>query len=91
MKMLVFCLRDSAAECYLEPRYARTRAEIIRSLAEAVKSADSDLGRHSEHFSLFEIGSWDSDTGLVSSHLSPVLVINAWELKPGSVALEAVN
>lgn len=80
MKMLVFCLRDSAAECYLEPRLARTRAEIMRSLAEAVRG-DSDIGRHAEHFSLFEVGSWDSDTGLVTSHNSPLLVINAWELK----------
>jgi len=81
MRMLVFCLRDSAAECYLEPKLARTRAEIIRSLGEAVRNADSDLGRHSEHFSLFEVGAWDSETGLVYSHGAPQLVINAWELK----------
>lgn len=90
MKLLVFSLRDSAAECYLEPRMARTRAEIIRSLSDAVKGGESDIGRFAEHFSLFEIGSWDSDSGLVSSHLSPVLVINAWELRAPK-ALEVVS
>jgi len=81
MKELVFSLRDSQAECYGQLMFARTRMEIMRSLARAVNSgADSDVCNHPEHFTLFEVGSFDRQSGQLVAHEGPVFVIGAWEL-----------
>lgn len=81
MKMLIFSVRDSAAEYYQEPVYARTRAEIIRSLQHEISKDGSPFGRHAEHFSLFELGSFDTDDAAILLHNAPQLVINLWDLK----------
>lgn len=81
MKLLIFSIRDSAAEYYQNPVFARTRAEIIRSLALAVSEDGNALGQHAEHFSLFELGSFDALSGVILLHQAPELVINVWDLK----------
>jgi len=81
MKMLVFSVRDSAAEYYQEPVFARTRAEIIRSLQNALGDPKAPFSQHAEHFALFEVGTFDTDTGMLVAHNAPVLVVGVWDLK----------
>jgi len=81
LKLLIFALRDSCAEYYTNPIYARTRAEAIRSLGLAVNDGQSDIGGHPEHFSLFELGSFDPENGRIEVHALPVGVISALDLK----------
>lgn len=80
MKNLLFTIRDSAAEYYQDPVFARTRAEILRSLMMAMRDEKNPLSVHAEHFSLFELGSFDPVTAAVELHKSPQLVVNLWDL-----------
>lgn len=91
MRSVIFAMRDSCAEYFQEPVYARNRAEMIRSLGMAVGDAKSPFSQHAEHFALFELGWFDPITGRIELHLQPVLVINAFELKANLGELKAVS
>ena len=91
MKKLLFTLRDAKAEAFLDPIFARTRAEAIRSLEGAVNGADSDFQKYPHDFDLFEVGTFDQVTGKLEGHIAPVHVISAFELvRPTSGKLEAM-
>jgi len=91
MKLLLFTLFDACAEYYHNPVYARTRAEAIRSLVLAVSDPSTQYAQHAEHFTLFELGTFEPLTAKLELHQAPVHVINAWELKPQAyVPLKAV-
>jgi len=90
IKLLLFTLYDACAEYYVNPIYARTRAEAIRSLTLAVADPSTQYAQHAEHFSLFELGTFDPLTARLELHQAPVLVINAWELRP-QVGIRAVG
>jgi len=82
MKMLAFAIRDSKAEYFQEPIFARTRAEAIRSLEMELRSEKSRFRQCANDFALFELGSWDALTGKLEVHQQPVHVINAFEVVP---------
>lgn len=81
MKIYFFSLFDRAVSAYAPPWISRSRAEAIRTVADDVNKADSQLNRHASDYQLFEVGSFDDQTGLVESRLSPEFVILVSELR----------
>lgn len=79
--MLVFSMRDVKADYFMTPKFARTRFEIQRSLETAVNDPESDFGKYSADFQLYEIGSFDEMSGVLKGHPLPQLVCSAMELK----------
>lgn len=56
---------DSAAKAYLEPFLARGRGEAIRSFSDAINTEGHPFNRHPDDYTLYEIGSFNEDTGEV--------------------------
>lgn len=81
MKVVV-SLRDSAARLYGTPFFVQHAAQAVRSLRDEVNSKDSksDVNQHPSDFELYELGSYDEDTGMVVCHASPVLIARAKDL-----------
>lgn len=63
MIVKVFSVWDASAGTYSPPFYQPTIGSAIRSFGDAVATSDSQLSRHSNDFSLFELGSYDDNTG----------------------------
>ncbi len=66
--MIMLTIRDSAAEVYARPFFARAPGEAIRSFSDLVNEQDHPIGEHPDHYTLFQIGSFDEQTGSVEAH-----------------------
>lgn len=75
--MIVFAIRDKKADVYGRPFFAVSSAVGIRSFSDEVNNdrEDNQMHRHASDFSLYELGSYDDDTGLFVTH-EPKLLIN---------------
>jgi len=67
---LVFSTFDRASEAFSPPFAAPHSGVAIRSFQDAVNNPnkDSDLCNHPDDFDLYEIGEFDSSTGLLTPH-----------------------
>lgn len=86
MLKVIVALRDSAARVYGLPFVVQATAHAVRSLRDEVnsKEATSDVARHPEDFELYELATFDEDTGIVSV-VEPVrMVCRAKDLKDSS-------
>ncbi len=66
--MIMLTIRDSVAEVYARPFFARSAGEGIRSFSDLLSEPDHPIGQHPDHYTLFEIGSFDEQTGMIVAH-----------------------
>lgn len=64
MKLLAFVIRDRAANVFDRPFFAIARGAAIRSFSDAVNGGDPNFSKHPGDFDLFELGTYDDNTGL---------------------------
>lgn len=64
--MKIFTVFDSKAEAYLQPFFARTNGEAVRSFTEAANDSGHNFCKYSGDFTLFEIGEYDETTGNIT-------------------------
>ena len=81
MKLLVFSVFDSKAEVYGTPIFFATKGLAIRAFSDQVNRPDSPLNAHSGDFTLFEIGEFSQDTGMLESHKTPYSLGTGLEYK----------
>jgi hypothetical protein len=76
MKMFLFGIRDSKVAGFGNPMVFQARGQAIRSVADEINgvhgSEVSVLKQHPEDFELFELGSFDTDTGVIEPKLESV-------------------
>lgn len=81
----VFSVYDSCAEAFTRPVFVPNRALCIRSLEELFRGlhpqGNQEFVEHAEDYTLFELGSFDEENGLLDPLPSPVRVIGLWEVK----------
>lgn len=68
MKILIFTVNDSKAALFLQPFFSRNAQTAKRSFSEAVNDAGHQFHKHAGDYTLFEIGSFDEETGVVTPH-----------------------
>lgn len=64
-------------------RFFRNAAEATRAVTNLVNSADHPFAKHSEDYTLFEIGAWDDSAGKLIMHDVKYSVCTLLELKKG--------
>lgn len=72
MSCELFSVFDSAAKRFLEPFYAPTIEYAIRSFRQTVNSSESTIQRFPEDYTLFHIGSFDQESGMLNPGAAPV-------------------
>lgn len=79
MKLLIVSVRDSAADLFGRPYFVGTQGIALRSFTDEVnrESEDNQLNRHAKDFALYELGEYDDNTGQITTHDQPKLLINA--------------
>ncbi|UOF80675.1 DNA binding protein vP5 [Microviridae sp.] len=67
MKLKVFSVYDSKAEAYLQPFFSTTLGMATRMFGDAVKDQQHNFNKHAADFTLFQIGEFDDENGLLVS------------------------
>ncbi len=69
----IFCLKDARVG-WLNPTFEQNENVAYRNFAHAVQNSDSILHSHAKDFSLYKIGTFDSDSGLINSCIPEFIV-----------------
>lgn len=64
----IFSIYDSKAEAFITPFFAPTAGVAIRSFATAANDEQHNFHQHADDYTLFEIGTFNSDTGDLIPH-----------------------
>ncbi|WNK13535.1 MAG: nonstructural protein [Microvirus sp.] len=74
MKQFIYSLRDTKADAFAQPFFAPNRSVAIRNYLAASEDPASIISRFPGDFSLYEIGLFDDNTGIIESHPLPQLI-----------------
>lgn len=86
MKLVAVAIRDSAVDAFMRPFFVPTTAFAVRSLSQELKNAESPMAVSPQDYALFELGSFDEETGRFENLDSPKQVIRVQDLKEKSNA-----
>lgn len=76
MKYKVVTVMDRAVEGFGVPFFTRSVGEAERMFTDEINRVDENnqLNKHPEHFDLFLVGEFDSDSGLLNPLTVPTMV-----------------
>ena len=83
MRYFVYTVNDSCSGIYDRPFVGRSDGESLRSFTDIACDADHPIGKHPEHFSLWRVGTFDDNTGVVDPEV-PVCIGKAIDLVAAS-------
>lgn len=81
MELVAVAVRDSAVDAFMRPFFVPSTAFAVRSFGEAVKEAGSPMSQAPQDYALFELGSFDEETGRFENLESPRQLIRAQDVK----------
>lgn len=86
MSKVIVSLKDTATQVYGTPFVVVSPAQAVRSLRDEVNAKDStsDIRRHPDDFELYELASYDEESGIVSPLPTPSLICRAKDLLESS-------
>jgi hypothetical protein len=81
MKHAVFAVRDTCIGSYNMPMFFQNRAGAVRALGDAVNRPKEDnmYYQHPEHYQLYEVGTFDDDSGMFEP-IVPEFVVDCQSL-----------
>jgi hypothetical protein len=81
MIYLVFSVHDSKADAFLPPFILPKEAMALRAFSDCVNSEDHQFGKNPEDYTLFELGSFNDETGQYLLHRSIISKGNGLEFR----------
>ena len=81
MGLKVFSIFDSKAGVYARPFCMTSAGTAMRVFGDMANDENDPVGQHAEDYTLFEIGTFDEDRGLIVSEATPRSLCNGIELK----------
>lgn len=83
MIQVIVSVKDSAAQAFGRPVFVPAVPVAIRSFRDEVNREGStdDLARHPDDFELYELGSFDDSTGIITLVDAPRMLARAKDLK----------
>lgn len=66
MRTFIYTVYDNKALVYGTPFFAVTDGSAVRSFSDLVNDANTTVGRHPNDFSLFVVGEYDDQKGLLT-------------------------
>lgn len=85
MTLTCFCIHDSKAEAFITPFFQPTQALALRLFSDAANDPSSMICKHSEDYTLFELGTFNSLSGMTTFHASPKSIALAATLKTSAI------
>lgn len=84
MKLKVYSVYDSKVECYFPPVYYRARGEAYRAFEDDCRNEKTNLYKHPEDYTFFELGEFDDSNALFTLHEAKIPICTALEAKAAS-------
>jgi len=81
MILFVACVRDAKTDVYSQPMFFVTRGVAIRSFSEECESTTSALNKHPQDYAMFQIGTYDDNSGALVSLPQPQQIALAMDFK----------
>ncbi len=72
MLMSIFAIYDSGISTWKPPMFCRAKGEILRWWIEMVNNEQTDLSKHPQDYTLFDIGTWDDEKCKFDLHKTPI-------------------
>lgn len=66
--MKIYTVYDSKVEAYMSPFCQRSKGEALRAWETAVNDEQTQFCKFPADFTLFEIGEFDDNTGVITPH-----------------------
>lgn len=79
MKIAIWTMRDIKMGSYKRPMVAH-EPELVRGLHQVAQNPESDLNKYPTDFEIYEIGEFNTDTGIVNGFEKPEFKMNVTEL-----------
>jgi hypothetical protein len=72
MKLKIFVIRDiKVGEFNYQPIVVPNNVTLDRVIEAAVEDVNSNLGRYPEDFQVFQIGEFDTESGIINAFTAP--------------------
>ncbi len=71
MKQFVFAVYDSKSEMFNQPMFFKAKGEALRAFTDEANRPDSAIFKHPGDYTLFLIGDYNIDTGLLTPMPTP--------------------
>lgn len=68
MKQYVYSIYDSKAEAYLRPFFTTTKGLALREFVAAANETGQPLNMYPSDYTLFEMGTYDTQSGRIEMH-----------------------
>lgn len=78
-KLIVLAVLDSAVSSFNRPFFVPARGAGIRAFTDEVsrKSPDNAMANHPSDFALYDLGTWDEESGIFESKPVPERIAQA--------------
>lgn len=81
MVLIVCAVRDSALDAFMRPIFVPTTGMAVRSFSDEVKRDESPMSSHPEDYALFELGTFDEESGRMVNLDSPRQLVRGADVK----------
>ena len=71
MKQLVFSVYDSKAEMFNQPMFMKALGQALRAFGDEANRPESEIYKHPDDYTLFLIGEFDMESGLLTPLTTP--------------------
>jgi hypothetical protein len=68
MIYFVYSIYDEKVKTFANPFYKPTNPSAIRDFTDLAKDQNTTIGRHPEDYTLYQIGEYDDQTGLMKPY-----------------------
>lgn len=76
-----FSIRDIKTNTFNIPYFQTHKAGAMRMFSDLCRDQNTPMSKHAEDFQLYEIGVFDSETGMVAPHDQPQFLSNATDFQ----------
>lgn len=81
MQFKMFSIRDNKAQVFMPPFHSHNQGTAIRSIQQNMQDPNSSLAAYPADFSLYEIATFDDDTGdVVPTELNNLGLLTNFQL-----------
>jgi len=77
----VFAVYDKKAKAYRFPHFHSQAGQAVRSFEDGVNEPNTEIAKHPEDFTLYQIGEFDDASGKISGLNAPMHIEEANNLK----------
>lgn len=90
MKTKIFAIHDAKVGSYMQPFFMQSAGQALRSWGTSINDPSTLFCTHPADFTLFELGTYDDETGMVLAHEIKINLGTALELKTKPVVEESL-